>query len=451
MTSTEAQHTHVINAGDVYQYSETLQKMGIIVLNDKVLDEATRLSDETERIIVAKKTAQLIAYAYLYDGPSFKKSAQEMFIFHQVIFELKALLEKITSLTPEEEFHRCVISACSCAAEAQLYNLRKYLPPMASISISQESITKILEMSLVSLVKAEQALQKIKTDLPVSPFTSAEITENKGPFNVIKFAAFEPLELMSEFMVNTNAQFQSRIQYFQVHCMDLMGVTHVKSVIDNSLVHDKKNFLSLGRRGRYNAQQKLWRSATLDLLYAAEYSYPGYIGTSDFYFDAASCLGRHLLKNIDPKQDELDHDKVDFLNVVKKYVDEKFVDGQSVMATYSTDNEEGAAALLQNDMFLIDKIEQLLELGEWAQRNTKTSMHMVKNINESNPTKTQLEQLVQGFRQSHCANCGKEASKRCGACQAVYYCDSNCSKQHWAQHKALCGKVNVKKYTVVSK
>lgn len=37
-----------------------------------------------------------------------------------------------------------------------------------------------------------------------------------------------------------------------------------------------------------------------------------------------------------------------------------------------------------------------------------------------------------------CANCNKSASKKCGRCGLVVYCDQNCQRHDWPQHKPHC-------------
>jgi hypothetical protein len=37
-----------------------------------------------------------------------------------------------------------------------------------------------------------------------------------------------------------------------------------------------------------------------------------------------------------------------------------------------------------------------------------------------------------------CSRCMKVAGKRCGVCQAVWYCSTACQKQDWSSHKLVC-------------
>jgi tetratricopeptide (TPR) repeat protein len=37
-----------------------------------------------------------------------------------------------------------------------------------------------------------------------------------------------------------------------------------------------------------------------------------------------------------------------------------------------------------------------------------------------------------------CASCGKAAAQSCGRCRKVRYCDRQCQKQHWKEHKKAC-------------
>lgn len=38
-----------------------------------------------------------------------------------------------------------------------------------------------------------------------------------------------------------------------------------------------------------------------------------------------------------------------------------------------------------------------------------------------------------------CANCGKEAEKRCSRCKSIWYCSRDCQVSHWKLHKVNCG------------
>lgn len=38
-----------------------------------------------------------------------------------------------------------------------------------------------------------------------------------------------------------------------------------------------------------------------------------------------------------------------------------------------------------------------------------------------------------------CANCGKEAEKRCSKCRKTWYCSRDCQVLHWKAHKVNCG------------
>lgn len=41
-----------------------------------------------------------------------------------------------------------------------------------------------------------------------------------------------------------------------------------------------------------------------------------------------------------------------------------------------------------------------------------------------------------------CANCGKDASKKCSKCKDVWYCGRDCQIQNWTEHKKYCANNN---------
>ena len=48
-----------------------------------------------------------------------------------------------------------------------------------------------------------------------------------------------------------------------------------------------------------------------------------------------------------------------------------------------------------------------------------------------------------------CGFCGAAASVKCSKCKAVFYCDRNCQKRHWKEHKKSCVEVKpVEKLTL---
>ena len=38
----------------------------------------------------------------------------------------------------------------------------------------------------------------------------------------------------------------------------------------------------------------------------------------------------------------------------------------------------------------------------------------------------------------NCGFCGALASVKCSSCKSVFYCDRNCQKRHWKEHKSFC-------------
>ena len=40
-----------------------------------------------------------------------------------------------------------------------------------------------------------------------------------------------------------------------------------------------------------------------------------------------------------------------------------------------------------------------------------------------------------------CGFCGSLAEVKCSNCKAIYYCDRNCQKRHWKQHKTACKQI----------
>jgi len=46
-----------------------------------------------------------------------------------------------------------------------------------------------------------------------------------------------------------------------------------------------------------------------------------------------------------------------------------------------------------------------------------------------------LDGLMEGFK---CANCQKEALRRCSKCKQEFYCSRECQVEHWKSHKKAC-------------
>lgn len=51
-----------------------------------------------------------------------------------------------------------------------------------------------------------------------------------------------------------------------------------------------------------------------------------------------------------------------------------------------------------------------------------------------------------------CSSCGQTMSnkkmKTCGQCIVTFYCDKDCQKSHWAEHKKVCKEVSFRLYVV---
>ena len=41
-----------------------------------------------------------------------------------------------------------------------------------------------------------------------------------------------------------------------------------------------------------------------------------------------------------------------------------------------------------------------------------------------------------------CGFCQSEATVKCSRCKSTYYCDRNCQKRHWKEHKKFCNNVD---------
>lgn len=40
--------------------------------------------------------------------------------------------------------------------------------------------------------------------------------------------------------------------------------------------------------------------------------------------------------------------------------------------------------------------------------------------------------------EKQCANCSKEAIKKCSQCVITYYCSRECQVENWTIHKSIC-------------
>ena len=45
--------------------------------------------------------------------------------------------------------------------------------------------------------------------------------------------------------------------------------------------------------------------------------------------------------------------------------------------------------------------------------------------------------------EAYCANCGAEAEMRCVGCRRTHYCNRQCQKNHWRQHKKTCQRIKI--------
>ncbi len=86
-------------------------------------------------------------------------------------------------------------------------------------------------------------------------------------------------------------------------------------------------------------------------------------------------------------------------------------------------HKEVVQLLLKNNVYLWDKDPQgSTALGLAKVRNKHEVVDLFKDIQV-------------------CAVCNMFASKRCGKCKAVYYCEDVCQKKNWKNHKKSCKKL----------
>ena len=52
---------------------------------------------------------------------------------------------------------------------------------------------------------------------------------------------------------------------------------------------------------------------------------------------------------------------------------------------------------------------------------------------QADPTPSNIKPCV-----ACCKRCGKRAEKRCSTCHTVMYCNTECQRKHWAEHKEIC-------------
>ncbi len=58
---------------------------------------------------------------------------------------------------------------------------------------------------------------------------------------------------------------------------------------------------------------------------------------------------------------------------------------------------------------------------------------------EAENIKGVIEQQQQQFVCAHCGDEGPEKSV-CSQCRSVFYCGGECQRQHWPNHKVVCGR-----------
>ncbi len=84
------------------------------------------------------------------------------------------------------------------------------------------------------------------------------------------------------------------------------------------------------------------------------------------------------------------------------------------------------------------------------QRNAKVFMFKHPNFNvEVETLPTALLDAVRDFRyrsDQKCAYCDSRCNQnKCGKCKLVYYCNKNCQRAHWGNHKKVCHGESAKK------
>lgn len=72
--------------------------------------------------------------------------------------------------------------------------------------------------------------------------------------------------------------------------------------------------------------------------------------------------------------------------------------------------------------------------------NDDLTLLLDEHIALENRESTQVPAIVKTSACLTCASCGtrNRSCMKCSRCKLVYYCDSNCQRKHWNQHKRLC-------------
>lgn len=100
--------------------------------------------------------------------------------------------------------------------------------------------------------------------------------------------------------------------------------------------------------------------------------------------------------------------------------------------------------------FIVEMVPQLTNFFKMSEEQIKTiGQKVIKNYFEiSNEELREELSILNGVYETDnfeyfvddptCANCGKEATKRCSRCQSEWYCEKECQIKRWKDHKESC-------------
>lgn len=138
---------------------------------------------------------------------------------------------------------------------------------------------------------------------------------------------------------------------------------------------------------------------------------------------------------------------MDRVSLAIKRWDEIELDRRVFVLLHEDNFTAAQASLIQT---IKEATRKFVDESDYSKEVQETVEYEQMNPNVSREKLVLLHSMLSGSTHSeaqnkHCSSCGKPATMRCSQCGMHVYCNAECQKAHWIEHKKTCKTKNLNK------